>query len=97
MKVLWWAWGVGAAAGVLLFQRRARADDTGVAGDDSEYPGLDLVDLRGKAPAAYIVRDRPADEVDAVVLHQTVKQLGLSDGGPGWHAEGGVAIPETWR
>lgn len=224
----WWAVGLAVVGGALLVSRRARAagDDIedDIEGDDSDYPGLTIADLRAQAPADYILRDRPAEEVTAVVLHQTafggwaptnpnwakikshyvvrrdgtvqvnfdptrrlrygsnkanafavtiehegnypsaagewwegdkfgrynladapaqvaasrrliellseqyplehvyahrqwdsgktncpgpdiwrevgeyaVKQLGLSDGGPGWHAEGGLAIPESWR
>jgi len=86
MTVPWWAWGAGAVVGALLFQRRARAGGstvTDVAGDDSEYPGLDLVDLRGQAPAEYIVRDRPAEEVTAAILHQTAFS-GWKPNNPNW-------------
>lgn len=71
----WWGWGLGAAGlALLVLPRRAAAeapDDADDIADDAEYPGLDLVDLRGKAPADYIVRERPAEEVTTIVLHQT--------------------------
>lgn len=39
--------------------------------DASRYPGIDLVDLRSKAPPSQIMRIRSLEEVTAVVLHQT--------------------------
>lgn len=74
MTVPWWGWLAGAGALALALRpRRAAASADAVTGADadSEYPGLDLVDLRDKAPADYVVRERPAEDVTAVVLHQT--------------------------
>lgn len=39
--------------------------------DAGRYPGLTLIDLRAKAPKAYVMRQRTLAEVTAVVLHQT--------------------------
>lgn len=76
MAIPWWCWALGGCGVVLLASRRASAstdnrDPEVEDEDDSEYPGLELVDLRTKAPKNYVVRDRPAEDVTAIVLHQT--------------------------
>ena len=79
-----WLLGLGVLGGLAMFSRRARASsDSADAPELGDYPGLDLVDLRGLAPASNVIRDRTPEEVTAVVLHQTAF-AGWKPENPNW-------------
>jgi len=75
----WWGWLVG-AAGVGMLALRPRTAGASQVNDDDQADdivgalrraGLQVVDLRAKAPKSYVVRERTPEETTAAVLHQT--------------------------